>query len=223
METKFERPEAMIFDMDGTLFQTETMLIGAYEKTFDALRLEGLFEGETPPVDLMLSSLGMLLGAIWQRVMPDASEETHRRADDLFLEYEMEELELGRGKLYDGVAETLRELHERGVRLFVASNGLELYVKEVARHMGIAPLFERLYSAGEFRTKSKVDLVRRLMDDNGVTTAWMVGDRSSDVEAGRENGLVVVGCDYAAFRSEGELDEAHIRIQDFPALLRYFE
>ncbi|UUZ80601.1 hypothetical protein LJK88_38035 [Paenibacillus sp. P26] len=37
-------PEAMIFDLDGTLFQTETPL-PAYHATFDRLRAEGLYEG----------------------------------------------------------------------------------------------------------------------------------------------------------------------------------
>ncbi|UUZ93287.1 hypothetical protein LJK87_00265 [Paenibacillus sp. P25] len=35
----------------------------------------------------------------------------------------------------------------------------------------------------------------------------MVGDRSSDVEAGRANGLFVVGCDYAGFRKPGNWTE----------------
>jgi len=221
MTTTYTQPEAMIFDMDGTLFQTETMLVGAYHKTFDALRREGLFEGNTPPIDLMLNSLGMLLAAIWERVMPDSSKAVHLRADDLLLEYEMEGLREGDGSLYPGVEQTLRELKARGVRLFVASNGLEPYVKGVAAATGITPLFEGIYSAGEYKTKSKVDLVRILMETHGVQSAWMVGDRSSDVEAGHANGLTVVGCDYAAFRSEGELDEAHIRIASFDELLGY--
>ncbi|MFB6367155.1 HAD family hydrolase [Paenibacillus elgii] len=224
MSTNKRTPEAMIFDLDGTLFQTETLLLPAYHATFEQLRAEGLFQGETPDEKHILSGLGMLLEHIWQLVMPDVDVTVHRRADELLLKLQVEGMARGEGKLYDGVADTLRELRRRGVRLFIASNGLEAYVKGVIRHQGLEPLFEvgGLYSAGEYATRSKVDLVRQLLDKHGIANAWMVGDRSSDVEAGHANGLFVVGCDYAGFRKEGELDQADVRIADFrdlPTLL----
>lgn len=219
MRPTFEKPEAMIFDLDGTLFQTETLLLPAYHAMFDTLREEGLYTGETPPESLILGSLGMLLEHIWQRVMPDANAAVHRRADELLLKYQLDGLRRGDGHMYDKVAETLNELHRHGVRLFVASNGLEPYVKGVIEYKGLAPIFEGLYSAGEFQTRSKVDLVRKLMDTYYVKTAWMVGDRSSDVEAGLKNELTVIGCDYAGFRKEGELEGSHAVISKFEDLL----
>lgn len=212
-------PEAVIFDLDGTLFQTETLLETVHRRVFETLRNERLYTEATPPIDKLLGSLGMLLEDIWKRVMPDGSPQAHERANVLLLQYELEELSLGRGSLYPGVPETLTALCRRGIRLFIASNGLELYVKGVPEIKGIAELFEGTYSAGEFGTASKVELVRRLMDTFGVRNAWMVGDRSSDVEAGLKNGLSVVGCDYAGFRREGELDGSHAVIRSFPELL----
>lgn len=47
--TRLTKPEAMIFDMDGTLFKTETLLIPVYHRLFDQLRAENLYEGKTPP------------------------------------------------------------------------------------------------------------------------------------------------------------------------------
>ncbi len=58
MTGKWTKPEAMIFDLDGTLFQTETLLLPAYYATFDQLRKEGLFQGETPPEKHILGALG---------------------------------------------------------------------------------------------------------------------------------------------------------------------
>ncbi|RED64061.1 HAD family hydrolase [Cohnella lupini] len=213
-------PQAVIFDLDGTLFQTETLLETVHRRVFETLREEGLYEQPLPSIETLLGSLGMLLSDIWMRVMPDGSPAAHERANVLLLQYEMEELALGRGHLYPGVIETLRELRERGVRLFIASNGLEAYVKGVPEVKGIGDWFEAKYSAGEFATGTKVDLVRRLLDSFGVENAWMVGDRSSDVEAGKSNGLFVVGCDYAGFRREGELDGSDAVIRSFPDLLK---
>jgi phosphoglycolate phosphatase len=221
MHTKRELPEAMLFDLDGTLFRTETLLLPAYHAAFDQLKQEGLYSGETPPEERILGALGMLLEHIWEKVMPEASIEARQRMDILLLQYQMEGLLQGNGILYEGVEETLRKLHVKGIRLFVASNGLEDYVKNVIEARGLGSLFEGLYSAGEFKTKSKVDLVKLLLEKYNIQSAWMVGDRSSDVEAGLKNGLTVVGCDYAGFRSDGELEGAHIRIDTFAQLLDY--
>jgi phosphoglycolate phosphatase len=220
---KFTAPEAMIFDLDGTLFQTETLLLPAYHATFAQMRSEGIYEGETPPEARILGALGMLLAEIWIKVMPEQAENVHRRADDLLLQYQMDGLQRGEGELYRGVKTTLEALHKQGIRLFIASNGLEDYVKGVISIHGLAPLFEGLYSAGEYQTSSKVILVRMLLDNHGLKSAWMVGDRSSDVEAGKKNGLVVVGCDYAGFRNEGELDDADIFIHDFSELPQWLK
>lgn len=219
MTTSVVKPEAMIFDMDGTLFKTESIILPAFAQVCDDLRAEGLYSGENPPDERILGGLGKLLAEIWQEVFPGYSEETHRRADDLLLKHQIACLERGEGELYPGVVETLQELRKRGVRLFVASNGLEDYVKLVAHHKGIADLFENLYSAGEYRTATKVDLVRLLLDRYDLKQAWMVGDRSSDVEAGLKNGLTVIGCDYAGFGDADELDGSHMRITAFGELL----
>lgn len=211
--------EAMIFDLDGTLFKAETLMLPAYHQTFEQLREEGLYTGPTPPEERILSALGMLLDDIWKKVMPEADKALRVRANDLLLKYQMVELEHGGGELYPQVAETLQELRERNVRLFVASNGLEGYVKSVVQAKGLHPLFEALYSAGEYKTSTKVELVKLLLQEHRVQSAWMVGDRSSDVEAGKENGLRVIGCRYADFGDSHELDQADAVINSFSELL----
>ncbi|MUG87474.1 HAD hydrolase-like protein [Paenibacillus timonensis] len=223
MAVELLRPEAMIFDMDGTLFKTETLLIPVFHKVFDRLREEGLYSGETPPEELILSCLGMLLPDIWRRVLPNQSEAVHRRADALLLEFELEGLRQLDTELYPQVLETLGELKRRGVRLFVASNGLEHYVKGVAEAHRILTLFEGIYSAGEYQTATKVDLVKLLMDRHGVSHAWMVGDRSSDVEAGKGNGLGVIGCAYAGFGDGSELVGSDVLISSFGELIPLYD
>ncbi|MBA9087439.1 phosphoglycolate phosphatase-like HAD superfamily hydrolase [Fontibacillus solani] len=220
---QLSKPEAMIFDMDGTLFKTETLLLPVYHRVFDTLREEGLYSGETPPEELILGCLGMLLEDIWKKVIPDQSEEVHLRANDLLLEYELIGLQEYVTELYPNVQSTLEELSKRGVRLFVASNGLEHYVKEVAKAHHIFPLFEELYSAGEYKTASKVDLVKLLLDKHNVSSAWMVGDRSSDVEAGKKNGQAVIGCAYAGFGQGTELQGSDVLITNFNELLELYE
>jgi len=219
MIAKLDRlPEAAIFDMDGTLFQTETLLEGVHYRLFDQLKAEGL-SPVPPPFEKLLGCLGMLLPDIWNTLMPDASPKTRERADALMLEMELDSIAEGQGVLYPGVKETLERLKARGVKLFVASNGLQPYVEEIVKHRDLADLFDGLYTAGGRQTASKADLVAMLMREHGVSDAWMVGDRSSDVHAGKANGLYVVGCRYAAFGDASELDGSDVIIAGFDQLL----
>lgn len=219
---KLQWPEAFLFDLDGTLFQTETLLVSVHDRVFATLKEEGLYTLPKPPVERLLGCLGMLLEDIWNIVMPESSHAARQRADELMLQYELEGLDAGIGELYPNVASTLMTLKERGCRLFIASNGLELYVKGVPQAKGIHHLFDQMYSAGEFSTRSKVDLVKQLLEDHQISSAWMVGDRSSDVEAGKKNGLIVVGCNYAGFGSN-ELNESDIIIHHFEEILTYLK
>ncbi|SDT27455.1 Phosphoglycolate phosphatase, HAD superfamily [Paenibacillaceae bacterium GAS479] len=214
------RPDAVIFDMDGTLLQTETLLLQVHGRIFAALREEGLYVEPEPPVEALLGCLGMLLEDIWLKLMPTATEEARSRANELLLHFELEGLATGEGQLYGGVPETLKSLREQGVRLFVASNGLQPYVEAIVQHKGLAALFDGLYTAGGRNTATKAELVRLLLDEHAVSSAWMVGDRSSDVDAGKRNGLAVVGCAYADFGASAELDGSDVRIHHFAELLQ---
>ncbi|MGO4693242.1 HAD family hydrolase, partial [Paenibacillus sp. 2TAB26] len=80
-----------------------------------------------------------------------------------------------------------------------------------------------LYSAGEYETSTKVDLVARLLKDHNIQSAWMVGDRSSDVEAGKGNGLQTIGCAYATYGRASEIEGADVLINDFRELLPLLE
>lgn len=223
VHAKLNKPEAIVFDMDGTLFQTESLLLPAYHKMFDILREEGLYVGPTPPEERILGCLGMLLADIWKNVMPEADEAVHRRADELLLQLEIEGLEAGGTLLYPQVVETLTALKERGVKLFVASNGLEDYIHSIVVVHELKALFEGLYSAGGQGTATKTELLRILLDNHGISSAWMVGDRSSDVQAGKGNGQTVIGCAYAGFGRQDELKGSDVIITAFDELIGLYD
>ncbi|GBF12001.1 HAD family hydrolase [Tepidibacillus infernus] len=210
--------DTIIFDFDGTLFQTEKLVIPSFEKTFARLEAEGYYIGKKFSEEELLSVIGKTLEDIWQTLLPHLSLEAHKKANDYMLHYEIEGVSEGYGALYPQVIETLLQLKNQGYRLFVASNGLETYIKELAKAFRIDHYFEAMYSAGEFETKSKNDLVKKLVQDYSIENGVMVGDRQSDVEAGKTNKLFVIGCDFG-FSSKDELKNADVVIQSFDQIL----
>ncbi|MBO8165231.1 MAG: HAD-IA family hydrolase [Brevibacillus sp.] len=211
---------AILFDMDGTLLQTEKLAVAGFHRTFEDLRQQGLWDGPTPDDETLTNVLGMTLEQLWNTLLPGKSEETKRIADQLMLAHEQHLVREGITDLYPGVRELLPELHAKGIALFVASNGLEAYIDTICEHFGIKRYFTDLYSAGRFQTKSKKDLVAKLLRDYPIQQAVMVGDRHSDMEAGKENGLFTIGCDFG-FARPGELDQADAVIRHFHELPAY--
>jgi phosphoglycolate phosphatase len=206
----------LIFDLDGTLFQTEKMALPAFRCTFERLMEQGICQ-RMPSGEQMTSVFGMTTADLWKTLLPTASDEERALADEILLEEELAHLNKGYGELYPHVWETLSYFQSRRLRLYIASNGGERYVKGVARAMGIERFFLHIYSAGEYKTARKEDLVARLLADDGGRPAVMVGDRQSDVKAGKENGLFVVGCDFG-FARPHELDGADRIIHHFSEL-----
>ncbi|MFD2369493.1 HAD hydrolase-like protein [Brevibacillus sp. GCM10020057] len=213
-------PYAILFDMDGTLLQTERLSTPAFQRTFDQLREAGLWEGRTPDENELVNILGMTIEQVWNKLLPGASEETIAAADRFLLENEIRLIRERVTDLYPGVVETMRDLYQRGVAMFIASNGQEAYIDALCEEYGLKPLLTDLYSAGRFRTHTKNDLVAKLLADYQVQKGVMVGDRRSDIEAGKTNGLFTIGCDFG-FANPGELDEADVVITKFPQLLNH--
>lgn len=211
-------PYAILFDMDGTLLQTDKLSTPAFQRTFDQLRKKGLWEGKTPEESEITSILGMTIDQVWKKLLSGASEEAIEAADNFLLENEIQLIHERVTDLYPGVLDTLRDLHARGAALFIASNGQEAYIDALCDEYNLKPLLTDLYSAGRFRTRTKNDLVAKLLKDYQVKKAIMVGDRHSDVEAGTSNGLLTIGCDFG-FAKPGELDGADVVITNFPQLL----
>lgn len=210
--------EAIIFDVDGTLFQTERVALPAFQRLFATLQEKNLYHGDAPSDDKLLSVLGMTIPEIWETLLPDADMDVRDQANELFAHVELGLIREGVGELYPGCRETIQTLHDAGYKIFTASNGEERYVHTVIEETKLRPLFTTLYSAGEYKTEKKEDLVALLLQKENIRQAVMVGDRKSDIRAGRANNLPTIGCDFG-FAGEDELEGATVIINSYKELL----
>jgi phosphoglycolate phosphatase len=201
----------LIFDLDGTLFRTETVTVPAVREAFAAY-------GVTPPGE---GEIRRLIGSASEeyrrwlagRCPADLAEHVERMA----VQRELALIPQA-GGLYDGIPGALAALRAEVRILAICSNGPERYVRAVLEGCSIAGLFDVI----RFRRDDDADKSQMLHDLLGD---WMshprgpgagepglvVGDRWEDIEAAHANGLPAIGAAWG-YAATGELDEAEIVI-----------
>lgn len=208
--------------MDGTLLRSEPVAVPAFHAALERLRGElGIPVPDGVTDEQICGTFGLTHDRIWERLAGRRlTADEQRLADAWVLEEEVRLIEAGHARLFDSAAATLATLHDEGAKLAVASNGQQGYIEAVVRSQGLEPLFSGLYSASGAGVASKVDLVRGLLAEIPHGRAAMVGDRHSDIEAGRENRLLCIGCAFG-FGDEAELSGADFIVRSFPDILRF--
>jgi adenosylhomocysteine nucleosidase len=210
---------AIIFDMDGTLFQTNTILEPSLIDTFDRLREKGSWSGRTP-LEQYQQIMGVPLPAVWETLLPSTSTELREYANELFHERLIENIKKGKGSLYPNVIETLNTLKENGIPMFIASNGLTVYLQAIVSYFGLNRWISETYSIQQIDSLDKSELVKIIIQEHGIKTGAVVGGRLSDIIAAKTNGLTAIGCNFD-FAKEEELKEADFVIHDFDELKDY--
>ena len=128
--------------------------------------------------------------------------------------------------LFVDVPDTLKQLQEKGYRLFLATAKPEVYAKQILEHFNLLQYFEYPYGSelnGD-RT-NKADLIAYILEKEQLKPeeCLMVGDREHDIFGARKNGIETIAVEYG-YGSQVELDEANpkARIQQFAELLNFF-
>ena len=179
--------QSVIFDLDGTLWQPEAVVIPAFKSVFVHLGLEA------PADDVLRETLGHPFDVIWKKVLPGADATVVSRAHGLMLNAEHHYLYSVDIAPFPGVVDTLQGLRRRGVATYILSNCQRDYLESVPDRLGIGNLFTARYCAEDFPGLSKAAMIRAIRPAL-ARPAVMVGDRFHDMEAGRENNLVTIAC-----------------------------
>jgi phosphoglycolate phosphatase len=212
----------IIFDLDGTLFNCLELTNQTFPHVLDSLEEK---YGESIQIERFSryeSFLGRVEEDIFSELLPGASKELLEEAQERLIAIEYKLIPKA-GRLFNGVEKVLEELKTKGHPLFIASNGSKPYVHKVLEAFLLREYFTGVYSAGEHQTESKNDLVDYLLKEHSLKgEGVMVGDRHSDIEAGKVNGLFTVGCLYG-FGGEDETADADVKIERVEELVGVVE
>lgn len=209
--------QSLIFDMDGTLFQTDQILEISLEEAFDYLRSLGQWDQETP-IGKYREIMGVPLPKVWETLLPDHSPEWREQVDAYFLERLIGNIQSGKGALYPNAEKTLESLKQNGHPIYIASNGLIDYLNAIVGYYGLDRWVTEVFSIQQIDSLNKSDLVRTIVDKYGITDGVVVGDRLSDIRAAQDNGLLAIGCRFD-FAQEDELAQADMVIDGLDELV----
>ncbi|RKL64814.1 nucleosidase [Salipaludibacillus neizhouensis] len=208
--------QSLIFDMDGTLFQTDKILELSLNDAFSRLRSLNTWDKETP-IDKYREIMGVPLPKVWETLLPNHSVEEREQTDAYFLERLIENIRSGKGALYPNVKEVFSYLKENDCSMYIASNGLMEYLKAIVSYYHLDEWVTETFSIQQIKSLNKSDLVQSIIKKYGITNGVVVGDRLSDINAAKHNGLVSIGCNFD-FAREDELSQADIVIDDLTEL-----
>lgn len=208
--------QSIIFDMDGTLFQTDKILELSLDDAFNQLRLLNKWDTATP-IDKYREIMGVPLPKVWEALLPNHSNEVREQTDAYFLKSLVENIRSGKGALYPNVKEVFSFLKENNCSIYIASNGLTEYLNAIVSYYNLDNWVTETFSIQQIESLNKSDLVQSIIEKYGITNAAVVGDRLSDINAAKDNGLVAIGCNFD-FAQENELSQADIVIEDLLGL-----
>lgn len=112
-------------------------------------------------------------------------------------------------RLFPGIREMLDALRERA-QLVIVSNGQDAYLQKSVDAMRIRDAFTHIRANRPGYTKAQ--LIHELLEEMGPERAVMVGDRLSDIQSGRANGLPTIAACYG-YGNEAEYAQADFRVQ----------
>ena len=211
----------VIFDVDGTLVDSQTSIVAAMAASFET---QGL---AVPERAAILSIVGLSLDHAMLRLAPDLAAEIRARLVEGYKEaYHAHRLKLGaaHSPLYPGIAEVLEQLAGQpevlmGVATGKSRRGLDALIEA----HGLERYFVTRQVADDHPSKPHPAMIHAALDETGIEAgaAAMVGDTSYDMDMARAAGVAGLGVSWGYHAPEALVNAREVihRIEDLPPAL----
>ena len=197
-----ERTRLVLFDLDGTLIDSE---IGIVASTEYALRKLG---APIPPREVLRTWIGPPLRATFPTVLGD-DPQIIERAVALYRE-RFADVGWREHSVYPGIADAIEALAGYGMTLAVVTSKPDLYAGRIVASLPFGHRFARVYSvhAGSAHSE-KAEMIADALADFCVAPqhAVMIGDRHFDIAGAYTNSVRGIGVSWG-FGSVEELNAA---------------
>jgi len=203
--------ESLIFDIDGTLWDSRALVAEGYNIQ---LNQEGLSHLCVTAEELK-PLFGKVMTEIADVILATIPEEERYDLMERCMATENEYLHNNECKIgYPGVLETIRELAKK-YRLFIVSNSQCGYPELCISKLGLTPYIQGHMCFGDTGT-SKGKTIRTLMERHNIENCAYIGDTQGDYEATVEAGVPFLWAAYGFGTPAGYVE----KIDQFEDLLK---
>ena len=215
------RFKAVFFDVDGTIFSSEGIILEVYHDNFQEFKRRTGKPEKLPGLDEIMAQIGKPVRTIFDNLVPELEFNEKEELSNAILSDLVGRIEKGKGHYYEGITEAVKKLAEAGMMIFAASNGRKPYVDAILKACSIYDLFTEVPVLDYEHIHTKIELVARTMEKYGLSPEQCVllGDRESDRQAALQNNVSYVACAYG----HGDADEHRdaIRILQKPEEMNF--
>lgn len=193
----------VILDFDGTLADTQPLIVRSIQLTLAELHLPYRTPAQCRAI------IGLPLQECFLRLLP-IDEGMASRCADVYRRIFDEENQPGVVTLFPKVLETLLKLHVSGLQLAICSSRGKPTLEAFVDHFSLRDIVAMTVSANDVtRAKPHPDPVLLILDRLAVAPAEtvVVGDTSFDIQMGKSAGCRTVGVTYGN-QSAAALSEA---------------
>lgn len=209
----------VIFDVDGTLVDSQGDIVAAMTRTFKAVG------APAPDRATMLGVVGLSLEVIMPTLAPDLSAKQHAQMVEAYKEAYVDLRAKGgvaqSSPLYPGARAALGLLQAQDHTLLgVATGKSRRGLDKLIEGHGLQGLFATQQVADHHPSKPHPAMVLQAMSEMGVEArnTVMVGDTSFDMEMARAAGARTVGVSWG-YHGRDRLQAADVLIDDFADLV----
>ena len=220
------RLRLVIFDVDGTLVDSQGDILGAMRASFAN---EGL---DAPGRSAILGIVGLSLDVAMARLAPQVDAATHNRLvqgyKDAYVEMRAKIGAAQSSPLYPGALDVLKQLHAvPDVLIGVATGKSKRGLDKLVEAHGLEHFFVTRQVADFHPSKPHPSMILEAMRETGVEPAdtAMVGDTSYDMDMARAAGVHGIGVGWGyhpatALRSAAQIIENFDQLR--PSLSRHW-
>lgn len=169
--------DGIIFDVDGTLWDTTPIVANAWNAALDEMGLSEI----RVDADMLKGLFGLPMDVIIDRIMPEQDEKVKEEYLPLCSEYEFKYLRKEPGILYPDFERTLSILSEK-TKLYIVSNCQSGYIELFYDKTGFSKYFCDQLCPGDSGLL-KADNIKLIAKRNGLNSPVYVGDTHMDHEA----------------------------------------
>lgn len=186
-----EKRKAVIFDMDGTLWDSVDNIVVSWNKALRQIGEKDVIVTRERIIGLM----GKTMDAFAKAILPHLPLEKAMEMLRILEEEENEYLRQYGAELLGDVAGTFQKLHEMGYGVYIVSNCQSGYIEAFMEYYHLEHLVDDTECYGDTR-HGKADNLKLLIERNHLEEYWYLGDTQGDLDACREAGVPFIWAAY---------------------------